>query len=131
MTEVTDRTTASLDAYFGGLSALDLDRVGAAFADDAVTEDPVGSPENHGREAIKGFFGGLATLLSGLTIEPMQTYRAGGVDAVHWRVSWKGLNGRSGEFTGIDIIQFDGDGRIKDLRAYWDASPVMAAMTAT
>jgi len=49
---------ALLDRYCHAMSAHDREAWLDCFADDAVQEDPVGAPENHGRAKIGAFFDG-------------------------------------------------------------------------
>lgn len=46
------------DDYIASLNQRDPDAVLAHFAEDAVQEEPVGTPPNVGREAIRAFFEG-------------------------------------------------------------------------
>lgn len=50
--------------------------------------------------------------------------------AVKWTSRGRGRNGRQIEFHGIDVFEFDHDGSILLLKAYWDAAPVMATLAA-
>jgi steroid Delta-isomerase len=54
----TAEVKALLDRYCKAMSENDRETWLDCFADDAVQEDPVGAPENIGREAIGAFFDG-------------------------------------------------------------------------
>jgi len=52
----TDEVRALLERYCTAMSAGDREAWLDCFADDAIQEDPVGTPPNVGREAIGAFF---------------------------------------------------------------------------
>jgi steroid delta-isomerase len=104
--------------YVEAVGRQDLDATLALFAEDARQEDPVGTPANVGRDAIRGFFekayrGAFTTTLAG----PLLV--TGDHAAVHFTIEVP---------TGadpllvrvIDLIRFDEDGLITDLRAVVD-----------
>ncbi|HZS16054.1 MAG TPA: nuclear transport factor 2 family protein [Candidatus Dormibacteraeota bacterium] len=121
----------ALDTYFGGMSRLDMHASISAFAPDGVSDDPRGSGVQRGRAAIEAYFSGLASALESFTIAPTSIYPSGDGVAVHWQATWRGRNGRSGTFTGIDAITIDAAGQITELVGYWDAGTVLAEMSAT
>ena len=125
-----DSVKKALDTYYGGMSQLDMHASISAFAPDGVSENPKGSEVQHGRAAIEGYFTGLAAALQSFSIEPTSVHPSGDGVAVHWKASWKGHNGRSGDFTGIDVITLDGSGQISAMIAYWDAPTVLGEMSA-
>ena len=51
-----DRMVAAVEAYITSYNRADLDGVCAVFADDAVVEDPVGTPLKVGHAAIREFY---------------------------------------------------------------------------
>jgi steroid delta-isomerase len=104
--------------YVDAVGRQDLDATLALFAEDARQEDPVGTPANVGREAIRDFFekayrGSFATALTG----PLLV--TGDHAAVHFTIEVP---------TGadplvvrvVDLIRFDEDGLIAELRAVVD-----------
>ena len=129
VTFTADRIKATLDTYYGGMSRLDMPSCAGAFAPDGVSEDPNGSEPQRGRAAIAAYFEGLASSLQSFHIAPTAVYTSGDGASVVWAASWKGRNGRSGDFTGVDVITIDGNGEISSLVGYWDTS-VLAEMSA-
>jgi ketosteroid isomerase-like protein len=126
-----DSVKKALDTYFGGMSRLDIPASISAFAAEGESEDPKGSGVQHGRPAIEAYFGGLASALETLSIGPTAVYPSGDGVAVHWAASWKGRNGRSGQFAGIDVMTIDDSGYITSLVGYWDGEKVIGEMSAT
>ena len=113
-----DHIEATVRAYVDAVGRQDLDATLALFAADARQEDPVGTPANVGRDAIRAFFekayrGSFSTALTG----PLLV--TGDHAAVHFTIEVP---------TGtdplvvrvVDLIRFDDDGLIADLRAVVD-----------
>jgi steroid delta-isomerase len=109
---------SAVSQYVDAVGRQDLDATLALFAEDARQEDPVGTPANVGRDAIRGFFekayrGSFTTTLTG----PLLV--TGDHAAVHFTIEVP---------TGadpllvrvVDLIRFDEDGLIADLRAVVD-----------
>lgn len=110
-----DDIEAAVRRYVDAVGRQDLDATLALFAEDARQEDPVGTPPNVGRDAIRGFFekayrSRFTTSLTG----PLLV--TGDHAAVHFTIEVD---------TGadplvvrvIDLIRFEEDGLIADLRA--------------
>lgn len=123
------KVAAALDTYYGSMSKLDMAGVASGFAHDGITEDPKGSPIQRGRGAIEAYFTGLGAALETFSIAPVNTYVSGDGVAVRWAASWKGRNGREGQFEGIDTFVIGPDGLITESAGYWDTS-VLAEMSA-
>lgn len=120
-----DTTQRALDAYFAAIKALDADAFVACFAADAVQEDPVGAPANHGHEAIRTFFDGITAAFDQLELAPDATFISGASAAVKWTGRGTGKNGRPATFEGIDIVDLNDAGTIQRLRAFWDPRAMM------
>jgi ketosteroid isomerase-like protein len=123
--------TKALDTYYGGMSRLDIPASISAFADDGVSEDPKGPGVQRGRPAIEAYFGGLAAALESIQIGPTAVHVSGEGAAVTWTATWKGRNGRSGTFSGVDVMAIDASGHIRELVGYWDAATVLGEMSAS
>src|SRR5205823_1351482 len=50
---------SAVAAYFGAVRAMDANGFADTFAPDGVTHDPVGTPPQHGRDAIRQFLQGF------------------------------------------------------------------------
>ncbi len=107
-----------VEQYVAAVGRQDLDATLAVFAEDARQEDPVGTPANVGRDAIRGFFekafrGTFSTTLTG----PLLV--TGDHAAVHFTIE---VPTGSDPFLVrvVDLIRFDEDGLIAELRAVVD-----------
>ena len=112
---IREHIESTVREYVAAVGRQDLDATVGLFAEDARQEDPVGTTPNVGRDAIRGFFekayrGSFRTELTG----PLLV--TGDHAAVHFTI----LVPR-GEDTMtvrvIDLIRFDDDGLIAELRA--------------
>ena len=105
-----EQVEATVRQYVDAVGRHDLEATVALFAEDAHQEDPVGTPANVGRDAIRGFFerafaGPFTTTLTG----PLLV--TGDHAAVHFTIEVPML------IRVIDLVRVDEDGLIADLRA--------------
>jgi steroid Delta-isomerase len=116
-----DQIRGVLDRYIETFSNDDGDGWAALFADDATQEDPVGTPVNKGREAIRGFYANTSAMFGGslklvLKEEPivighevvLSAYAVAGAGEARAKVPRI-----------IDHLTFNDDGSIASLRAFW------------
>ncbi len=61
----TDEIRSTIDQYVERFSAGDSARWAGLFSADAVHEDPVGTPVNHGRDAVQAFYDNTSALFGG------------------------------------------------------------------
>ncbi|KMO73791.1 steroid delta-isomerase [Mycolicibacterium chubuense] len=100
-----------LDTVAGGTA----DEVAALYTEDATLEDPVGGGEVHiGRHAIAGFYKGMEGDHE-ITTE-LLTFRAGGHEAAF---VFAITVGGAMRIEPIEVMTFDGDGKITSMKAYW------------
>ncbi|QEY61702.1 steroid delta-isomerase [Metapseudomonas lalkuanensis] len=116
---------AKLARYVELVDAVDIDGILALYAEDAVVEDPVGKPPYVGIEAISRFYReGLGRLNASARLDG--SIRATcGCGAVPFCVDldWGG-QARSIEV--IDVMEFDAEGRIRSMKAYWGDANMIA-----
>jgi steroid Delta-isomerase len=92
------------------------DDVAALYASDATVEDPVGGEVHIGREAIRGFYGGLPT--AGAEAEVF-TLRALGHEAAFFWALTIDLGESKMRIEIISVMTFDDDAKITSMKAYW------------
>lgn len=106
-----------LDTVAGG-SAADI---AALYADDATVEDPVGSGEVHiGRQAIEGFYKNMTAATTDIKTELLSFRPAGGEAALLFAITI----GNAMRIEPIEVMTFDGDGRITSMKAYWSPADI-------
>ena len=117
MPSASDNAT-TVHAYLDLVGTGQADAIADLYADDATVEDPVGGGEVHiGRQAVHGFYAGLAGTKGKAEVV---TLRALGHEAAFFWTLTVDL-GESGAMR-IDIISvmtFDDAGKITSMKAYW------------
>jgi len=116
--------------YYRSIRISDVDGFVDLFATDGVSHDPVGAPPHVGHDGVRAFLTGVLGLCEQLDIAPVETVFYQNSAAVTWSAFALGKNGSRTEFGGIDVFTFDRDFRIATIHAFWDAAPVMNALTA-
>ena len=115
----------TIKAYFAALRAMDVEAWVATFAPDATSYDPVGAPPHVGHEALRQFLSAIMAAFDKVGLTEDQVFIAGNGAAVKWTGSGKGKNGRAVRFEGIDVFDFNEEGLIQTVRAYWNPAEVM------
>ncbi|MGB3355253.1 MAG: nuclear transport factor 2 family protein [Mycobacterium sp.] len=100
--------------YLDTVTSGTADEVAALYTEDATLEDPVGGGEVHiGRQAIAGFYSGMG----GTEIKTeLLSFRAGGHEAAF---AFAITVGGAMRIEPIEVMTFDGDGKITSMKAYW------------
>ena len=78
---------------------------------------------------MRDFLSGVLRQFESFGLTEEEVFCVPGRAAVRWAGSGRGKNGKDVAFRGIDVITIDGEGRITSLDAYWDAGPVMEAIS--
>ena len=110
---------ATLALYVELVDAGDIDGILALYAPDATVEDPVGTPVHRGSEAIARFYReGLARSRARASLDGAVRATHNGFGAVPFCVEldW---DGRRCSIEVIDVMEFDTEGCIRSMRAYW------------
>jgi len=112
-----ERITETVNRYLECAGKGAVDDTVDLYTPDATVEDPVGGEVHIGREAIRGFYSGLAG--RGQFETEVVTLRALGHEAAFfWRLTMKvGDGGIRIEI--ISVMTFDSDAKITSMKAYW------------
>jgi len=114
----------TIERYQSTFSADDRDGWLALFTDDAVLEDPVGSPPHEGREAIAAFWDAVHARTERGTVRMTQGPAVCGLEAA-WAFELDvTVKGRRSLVEIIDHGTFAEDGRIRRIRAFWSPATV-------
>lgn len=116
---------ATLARYVELVGTVDIDGILALYAADAVVEDPVGKPPHVGIEAIARFYReGLGRLDATARLDgSIRATRGCGAVPFCVDLDWGG-QARSIEV--IDVMEFDAEGRIRSMKAYWGEANMIA-----
>lgn len=122
MTKIDDipaqgQMKAALQAYVDGLNSGDAEAVITLFADNAVIEDPVGTPLKRGDEIIAWFHSAVAMNTRITPVAPIRGSH-GNAAALPFIVTldWEG---KRVSIHSLDTCTFDGTGKIVELKGYW------------
>jgi hypothetical protein len=114
-----DQIRSTVDAYVDAYDRNDKAAFLGLWAADGVLEDPVGTPAHVGVDALGAFWDGARELADRIVLKPQTTILAGGEAAVVIEI-----NAHMGDgglvMQAVDVMQFDDDGRLTNVRAYWD-----------
>lgn len=103
-----------LQQYLDGFNTGDAAALAALFADDAVIEDPVGTPPIQGRAAVEEFYRNAVAAGAKLSLDAPIRGSHGDRAAMAFTVDVPGLRIRA-----IDVMTFGPDGRIIRMDAHW------------
>lgn len=117
-----EQITATVHRYLDLVGGGTADDIAALFADDATVEDPVGGGEVHiGRGAIHGFY----KILEAMPRETeLLSLRVAGHQAAFMFAITVGAGEQRMRIEPIDVMVFDGDGKITSMKAYWSPADV-------
>jgi steroid Delta-isomerase len=115
----------TVDAYVDALARSDPDAWVGVFAPDAVQIDPVGTPPNVGRDAIRAFWDRALAMADTVIFDVHHLHICGDEAAMVFTGTVR-LGDGGMVFDGVDIMRFDDNGQIGELRAYWDPAGMRA-----
>ncbi|MDX1671499.1 MAG: nuclear transport factor 2 family protein [Balneolaceae bacterium] len=111
--------------YFSAIRNGDLDAWLSTFAEGAISHDPVGAPPHRGREGLRQFFENIGSAFETIALHEENLFIAGNEAAVKWHGEGTGHNGKEVTFEGIDVFEIDDEGKITEVRAYWNPRAVL------
>ncbi len=120
-----DRMVAAVEAYVTSYNRGDLDGICAVFAEDAVVEDPVGTPPRIGQAALREFFAVGVAAGARLTLDgPVRCAAGHAAFPFHVDLHWDGTDTR---IDVIDVFAFDAHGKVTGMTAYFGPANMGAA----
>ena len=121
---MSDLIRDTIERYQSTFSTDDREGWLALFTDDAVLEDPVGSPPHEGRDAIAAFWDAVHARTERGSVRMTQGPAVCGSEAA-WAFELDvTVKGRRSLVEIIDHGTFAEDGRIRRIRAFWSADTV-------
>lgn len=124
------RIAGTVAAYYAATRAMDVEAWVSAFAPDAVVFNPVGAAPIVDHQGLRELWASVAGALDRVGLNAERVFVVGNGAAVKWTGQGVGWNGRRVVFEGIDIFEFDHDGRVRALWSYWDPSALRAQLHA-
>ncbi len=105
---------AAMQAYIDAFNSGSAEAVAALYADDAVVEDPVGSPPRQGKAAILEFYRGTVATGAKLSLDAP-------IRGSHANSAAMAFSAKIGPVTVrvIDVMTFDEAGKFTSMKAYF------------
>lgn len=119
-----EQMEAAVHAYVAAFAAGDPEQAVAIFAEDAVVEDPIGTPPKIGHAAIREFY--VASMATGAKLVldgPIRVATAHAAFAFHVPLHF---DGKDMEIHVIDTFAFDENGKVKEMKAYFGPGNMIA-----
>jgi steroid delta-isomerase len=110
----------AMQGYLDALNRADVEAITALFADGATIEDPVGTGVHPAGEGLARLVGALPEGSTFTLDSPIRTSHANGA-AMAFTVRTE-VDGVPVMIHSIDVMQFDEDGLITEMRAYYGPS---------
>lgn len=111
---------AVIEDAFAGLITFDVQRVIQHFADDAVLEDPVGTPPMVGKAAIVAYLEAFPTLFNQMKLYSLDIKPGGQEAGVKWRLRFTTKSGHVFFLEGIGFFEFNQDGKVQREKQFFD-----------
>ena len=111
---------AVIEDAFAGLVAFDVQRVVQHYADDAVLEDPVGTPAMVGKQAIIAYLQTFPTLFNQMKLYSLDIKPGGQEAAVTWRLRFTTKSGKVFFLEGIGHFTFNQQGKVQTEKQFFD-----------
>lgn len=113
----------TIDAYVRAVAHGTVDEIMALYADGATVEDPVGTEVRTTDSSIREFYAVLEPLQQ--TSELLTVKIASNSAAFHFSLTTI-FGDNTFEVAPIDVMEFDDEGKITSMRAYWNESDMVA-----
>ena len=115
-----EQIEAVIEDAFAGLVTFDAPRLLQHYADDAVLEDPVGTPAMVGKQAIANYLAAFPTLFSQMKLYSLDIKPGGQEAAVKWRLRFTTKTGKTFFLEGIGWFQFNQAGKVQHEKQFFD-----------
>ena len=115
----TSQMAECAQRYVDAISSHDIEALCSLFAADAIQEDPVGNEPRIGIDAIREFFQAGSSHI--IKAELMGSARCAGNALAFPLAVIFGAEGSEMKLEAIDVFEFNKDGKIQSMKAYWGA----------
>lgn len=105
----------TVEKYMEAVSTDNLDLIREIYADNATVEDPVGTPPKEGIDAILAFYGSFKGF--GVKLQLKDSVKCAGNAAAFPFTAQIGPR----TLDVIDVFEFDNNGKVVSMKAYWTA----------
>lgn len=116
---MSETNVATVRRFWDSINNRDVEGYLATFAEDGVAYDPADKPplgtEDERRQFMEGLLGGFSEINA--TIDFVTP--CGNCTAAKWTVSGRSTSGDPVHLEGIDVYEHEPDGRLKEMRGYF------------
>jgi steroid Delta-isomerase len=109
---------AAVHTYVRGFATSHAEPIIDLFAENAVIEDPLGTPAMVGKEAVRAFYTRIMAD-GGARLELLGPVRTAASSAAFVFASFLTREGVNSRIDVVDVWDFDEAGKITNMRAYW------------
>ena len=120
--------SAAIRAYFQAIRDMNIDAWVETFAEDAISNDPIGSPPIVGHQKLREFFQSICGAFEKVGLNEDQVFIAGNGAAVKWTGRGTSKQGKPVHFEGIDVFEMNEAGKIQRVFAYWNPAEMVAQL---
>ncbi|MDJ0395405.1 nuclear transport factor 2 family protein [Rhodococcus sp. G-MC3] len=122
MAPTADVIRKTVDAYVQAVAHGTVDDVLSLYAEGATVEDPVGTPVRATEASIREFYAVVEPLKQ--TAELSTIKIASNSAAFHFGLTTN-FGENTFELSVIDVMEFDDEGKITSMRAYWSEADLV------
>ena len=123
-----EKVKEGIRAFYEAQRERDPKKVAACFTEEGIAHIPVGAPALEEEEERVSFYTGILGFFTFLDIQEDAVFAAGSGAAVKWTAEGTGADEESVTFEGIDVFEFDAQGRIQVLMGYWDPADMITRL---
>lgn len=116
---MSDANLATVRRFWDSINDGNVEAYLSTFADDAVAYDPADQPPLRTTEERRQFMEGLLGSFSELNARLDFVTPCGNASAAKWTVTGRNTAGEPVHLEGIDVYEHDTDGRLKEMRGYF------------
>lgn len=124
----SDAIRSVVAKYFAAFRTKDVEGWVACFGDNATSHEPAAPVPLQGHAALRQFFQGLGSTFKTIDLTQDHLFVRGNRVAVKFTGRGTGTNGRPVVIEGIDVFEFNDQGKIQTLWGYWDPAAMMAQL---
>lgn len=119
-----EQTRAAVACYFEGTRSMNAAQWASAFASNAVVEDPIGQPPLTSPQAILAQGEGFVNAFMNVGLQEVFVEVNGNEAVAYWIGRGTQKDGQRVRFEGINHFWFDAEGKIVNLRGFWNPAHI-------
>lgn len=129
LTIFSDTIQSVIQQYFAASRGNNkVEEMVACFAEDCISQDPVDAPALNGPAEVRQFLQAIVDLFVTLELTEEFVSIHGQEAVVKWSGCGIGKNGCEVTFEGIDLFEFNANGKIQSVKGYWNPGAILAKL---